>query len=129
MNLAQFGGRLRQAREAAHLTQEDVVNRLGRKDITAISEYENGKRRLAAYELPDYARALGVSVASLFEDLPTDDALDVALLDWFKQLPYDKRQWAYKYIIQTVPIVIGLDHRHTLNDERSNYDSGTKRKR
>lgn len=122
MELSQFGGRLRRIREAAGLTQEEVVARLGKKDTGAISEYENGKRRLYAYEVDDYARALGVSVAEIFEDfLPADD-LDLALLDWFRRLPRDKKRRIYNYIINSVPYIIGDESdRHTLNDEGGAY--------
>ena len=69
MELEQLGKKLRAAREMRGLTQEEVVERLGKKDVTAISEYENGKRRLAAVEIPDYARALGVPITFFFEEV------------------------------------------------------------
>jgi transcriptional regulator with XRE-family HTH domain len=86
-DLVKFGDRLRLARESRNLTQEDVVERLGRKDATAISEYENGKRRLAAYELADYAAALGVPVSYFFEEVMPEGDLELAVVEWFRTLP------------------------------------------
>jgi len=129
MNLAKFGAKLRQVREEQHLTQEDVVGRLGRKTPAAISGYENGRRNLYAVDLPDYARALGVSIQALFEDSLSDDDLDLALLDWFKRLPRDKKRRVFEYIVNSVPYIIGgQGDRHTLNDERLDYPNSKTKK-
>jgi transcriptional regulator with XRE-family HTH domain len=110
MDLAALGSKIRQAREANNLTQEEVVERLGRKDITAISEYENGKRRLAAFELPDLARALNVPITYFFEDVMPEDELETALVEWFRMLPDDhSKRRIFTYIKATAPLVLGGD--------------------
>jgi transcriptional regulator with XRE-family HTH domain len=108
MDIRQFGTRLRLAREQKGLTQEELVERLGRKTTTAISEYENGKRKISAIELPDYARALGIPITFFFLDtIEAEDDLEVALLEWFRQLPSKKRRWVVKHIRLLEPIIIG----------------------
>jgi transcriptional regulator with XRE-family HTH domain len=81
-----LGQRIRQARERLGMTQEILAERAG-KDQRAISEYENGKRRLSAVDLPMFARALEVSLLYFFdgETSPKDD--DAALLEEFSRLP------------------------------------------
>ena len=53
-----FLGLLRQAREAAGLTQEEVARRLGRPQ-TWVSKCELGERRVDFVELEDWAAACG----------------------------------------------------------------------
>ncbi len=53
-----FLGRLRQAREDAGLTQEEVGERLGRPQ-TWVSKCELGERRVDFVELEDWAVACG----------------------------------------------------------------------
>lgn len=70
MELAIIGNRIRQARESAGITQEELANQLG-KSQNAISDYENARRAIRITELPRLAEALGVSVAYFFgEDHP-----------------------------------------------------------
>lgn len=92
-NLKKFGERLRLAREARGLSQDDVVARWRKKDRVAISEYENGKRQLPAVDLPSLAAALDVSITYFFEDVLSEDDIEVAILEWAKRLPTSvKRQ-------------------------------------
>ena len=49
LNLELFGARIRQAREMRGISQDELAA-LIHKDQRAISEYETGKRRLAAVE-------------------------------------------------------------------------------
>lgn len=108
MDLSTFGQRLKFAREMNHLTQEEVVERLGRKDVTAISEYENGKRRLAAFELPDMARALNVPITYFFEDVLPEDELELAVIEWFRTLPgRDAKRRVFTVIKELAPFIIG----------------------
>jgi len=136
MDLVNFGNRLRQAREKNNLTQEQVVERLGRKDITAISEYENGKRRLAAFELPDFARALEVPITYFFEDVLPEDDLEIALVEWFRMLPGERaKRRIFTYMQATAQLIIGGDAlpdnqtsaAHRLNDQRAPYTPRKKR--
>jgi transcriptional regulator with XRE-family HTH domain len=86
VNLLEFGARIRLARERLGLSQEDLASRIQR-DQRAVSEYEHGKRRIAATDLPRLAAALEVPVLYFFEgDLDSDD-LDRMLLIEFKRLP------------------------------------------
>jgi transcriptional regulator with XRE-family HTH domain len=107
-DLARFGERLKQARESRNLTQEEVVERFGRKDATAISEYENGKRRLAAFELADYAAAIGVPITYFFEEVIPEDELEFAVIEWFRTLPDETaKRRVFQFIQDTAPFIIG----------------------
>lgn len=53
-----FLGRLREARESAGLTQQEVATRLGRPQ-TWVSKCELGERRVDFVELEDWAAACG----------------------------------------------------------------------
>ncbi|MEO8391721.1 MAG: helix-turn-helix transcriptional regulator [Chloroflexota bacterium] len=85
LNAEEFGWRIRQAREGRGLSQDELAIRMG-KDQRAISEYELGKRRLAALDLPRLARELGVTVGYFFEET-TEDELEQVLLSEFRNLP------------------------------------------
>ena len=85
MDPAEFGSRMRQAREQRGLSQDELAVRIG-KDQNAISEYELGKRRMAALDLPILARELGVTVGYFFEET-AEDELDSVLLSEFHRLP------------------------------------------
>lgn len=102
-----LGARLKAARERLGLTQEALVERLGKKTVASISEYENGKRRLAAADLPDFARALQVPVSYFYADVLTEDDLEGALMDWFRQLPTPRtRDYAYRLIQNVIPHIL-----------------------
>jgi transcriptional regulator with XRE-family HTH domain len=58
--------RLREARQAAGLTQEQVAEALG-KPQSWVSKCESGERRVDALELNMLANAYGISMDSLFE--------------------------------------------------------------
>ncbi len=81
-----LGLRIRQARERRGMSQDDLAAALAR-DQRAISEYENGKRKLATTDLPAFATVLEVPVLYFFEpDVGVDDS-EAALLNYFHQLP------------------------------------------
>lgn len=72
-----IGPRIRQLRESLTpvVTQADLAARLASRsrldlDRPTITRIENGKRYLRDYEIVAIARALKVSVASLFEGAP-----------------------------------------------------------
>jgi transcriptional regulator with XRE-family HTH domain len=58
--------RLKEARQAAGLTQEYVAERLG-KPQSWVSKSESGERRVDAVELHEFAKLYGISMDSLFE--------------------------------------------------------------
>lgn len=62
-----LGHRVREHRERSGLSQGDLARQIG-LDRTAINKIENGLRRVTALELSDVARALGVRMASFFEE-------------------------------------------------------------
>lgn len=86
MNARVFGQHIRQARERLGMTQETLAERAG-KDQRAISEYEHGKRRLSAIDLPVFAKALDVSLLYFFEGEITPNDLDAVILQEFNRLP------------------------------------------
>lgn len=81
-----LGLRIRQARELRGISQEDLAAAIS-KDQRAISEYENGKRKLAATDLPAIATVLEVPLLYFFEPDVSPHDLDAALLNYFRQLP------------------------------------------
>jgi len=81
-----LGQRIRGAREQRGLSQEEFAALIGR-DQRAVSEYENGKRRIAVTDLPKFADALGMPLAYFYEEGIDADDFDQALLREFHQLP------------------------------------------
>ncbi|MBQ9021371.1 MAG: helix-turn-helix transcriptional regulator [Eggerthellaceae bacterium] len=61
---------LRELREVAGLTQSQVGELLGVYQ-SRISNIENGERTLHAHEIPEYAKALGVSSYDLLSAIET----------------------------------------------------------
>lgn len=90
VNPQQLGKRIRQAREKLGLSQDDLAERVGR-DQRAVSEYESGKRRIYAHDLPTFADALSVPVVYFFRDADAADDKDEMLLDVFHQFGADER--------------------------------------
>jgi transcriptional regulator with XRE-family HTH domain len=88
-----FGLRIRQARERKGLSQDEFAAAVA-KDQRAISEYENGKRKLAATDLPLFATILEVPLLYFFEPEASADDLDAALLNYFHRLPTEDAQRA-----------------------------------
>src|SRR5450432_3824445 len=76
---------MRQARERLEMSQEDLAAAVS-KDQKAISEYENGRRKLAVTDLPAIAAELQVPVSYFFEEEVSLKDLDAALLNYFHQL-------------------------------------------
>ena len=56
------------------------------RDQAAISEYENGKRKLSAVDLPALAEALEVPLMYFFEGEVTSRDLDHAVLGSFQRV-------------------------------------------
>lgn len=57
----EIGFRIKQAREAAKLTQSDLAEKLGFESSTAISLLEGGKRAIAVYTLERIAEVLKIT--------------------------------------------------------------------
>ncbi len=65
----QLAARLREAREAAGLSQEDVAQKLS-LPRPAISQIENGHRRVEALELARFAKLYGRSLSFFADEEP-----------------------------------------------------------
>lgn len=81
-----LGDRIRQARERLGLSQEEFATLIAR-DQRAVSEFEHGKRRLVATELPLIAQALQVPLLYFYEGEFSLQDLDTAILKEFHRLP------------------------------------------
>jgi transcriptional regulator with XRE-family HTH domain len=100
-----LGQRIRQARESLGLSQEEFANRVD-KDQAAISEYENGKRKVAATELSHFAAVLNLPISYFYGDEAEPDDTDRALLAEFHRLPADSRSGAIT-ILRTLADMMG----------------------
>ncbi len=81
-----LGARIRLARERLGLSQTEF-GALVAKDQRAISEYESGKRKIAATDLAAFARVLDVPILFFFEDALEVTDLDRAVLSEFQRIP------------------------------------------
>ena len=96
-----MGRRIRQARERRRLSQEELAGAIG-KDQRSISEYENGRQRLAVVDLPELAAALDVPVRYFFEDEDAPTDLDEVLLEYFHQLSSRDAQLVAVHIVRVL---------------------------
>jgi transcriptional regulator with XRE-family HTH domain len=104
-----LGMRIRQARERRGISQDDLAVAV-KKDQRAISEYENGKRKLAVTDLPLFASALNVPLLYFFEGDTELKDLDAVLLDAFHRLG---SQSAREAIIDVVRVLSKALHPST----------------
>ncbi|MEL6911510.1 MAG: helix-turn-helix transcriptional regulator, partial [Cyanobacteria bacterium J06598_4] len=65
MNYAELGRRIRLAREAASLSQDDVAKHL-KLSRSAISLVESGKRKVDSLELQKFSNLVGKSIEEFF---------------------------------------------------------------
>lgn len=86
LNKELLGERIRMAREAKGLSQEEFAALIGR-DQRGVSEYEHGKRRIAVTDLPLFASVLNVPLLYFFEGNTALDDVDAAVLDELHRLP------------------------------------------
>lgn len=93
MDAKWLGFRIRQARERRGLSQEELAVAVT-KDQRAISEYENGKRKLAVTDLPVFATVLEVPLMYFFEEEAEVFQDDDLLLNYFHQLPSSEARQA-----------------------------------
>lgn len=94
-----LGLRIRQARERLGMSQEDLAAAVSR-DQGAISEYENGRRKLAVTDLSRFATVLEVPVGYFFEEGAPVYELDEVLLNYFHRLPTREAQRAAVDIVR-----------------------------
>lgn len=96
-----LGQRIRQARENLRLSQEDLAA-LVKKDQRAISEYENGRRRLSATDLPTFARVLEVPIMYFYEGEIGEQSQDDEILHEFHRLQSDQIKTAAIDIVRVL---------------------------
>ena len=101
MDAKVLGSHIRLARERSGLSQEELAVAVAR-DQRTISEYENGKRKISAADLPEFAKALDVSVLFFYEGEATRYDLDEALLTEFQHVPTQEMKRA---IIEVVRVL------------------------
>ena len=89
----EFGQRLRNARTAAKISQENLGARVG-LNRTSISNIEKGRQRLLVHQLPVLARVLDVSPEDLLPASPSAGPL--------AGVPADARDWAMQ-VLQAGP--------------------------
>ena len=113
VNAVELGQRIRHARERLGMSQEAFASAVER-DQKAVSEYENGKRKLPATELPVFASVLGVSISYFYEGNFQIDDLDQLILHEFRALPTPEDKQA---AIQAVHLISDTVKRHSVPDD------------
>ena len=68
------GARIRAARKAAGLSQENLGKAVGGISASAISKAERGEKELSPEQLKAIAKTLGIAPETLLEDAETDNA-------------------------------------------------------
>lgn len=98
-----MGQKIRKAREERGLSQEQLAERIAR-DQRSVSEYESGKRRIYAHDLPTIAKALDMPILYFYQDALSETDLDSSLLQQFHQLNVKAR----KTLIDMAQLLIAL---------------------
>ena len=75
-----IGQRLRRARLAVDLTQDDLAKKIG-LSFQQIQKYENGTNRVAAARIPPLAQALNVPIMYFYDAAEPDATVDATLPD------------------------------------------------
>ena len=99
MEMTELGQRIRKAREARGLSQEEFAARISR-DQGAVSEYENGRRRLWATDLPLIAQALDMPLSYFYEERLSPEGLETMLLREFARLPNEQAKQTAIHIVR-----------------------------
>jgi transcriptional regulator with XRE-family HTH domain len=86
VDIKRLGQRIRQARERQGLSQEEFAVRIAR-DQRAVSQYENGVRKIAVTDLTKFAEALSVPLSYFYEEEALENELDNLLLHEFHKIP------------------------------------------
>lgn len=104
-----IGERIRQCREQANLTQDELAKRLGYKSRSSVNKVEKS-RELSNKKVRDYANALGVTPAYLMgweeqepdnADMVSDISGNPKLLNCIEKmmsLPFEDQQLVYGYV-------------------------------
>lgn len=101
MNPNILGQRIKQARESMGMSQGEFARAVG-KDQSDISQYETGKRKIAAVDLLTFAKVLNVPIVYFYEGQFEIDALDQILLDKFHALPTQKARQTALAVLQNL---------------------------
>lgn len=109
MDQRELGKRIRHARERVGLSQEELAEAVQR-DQKAVSEYETGKRKLPATDIPTFASVLGVPFSYFFDGELHLDELDQVLLQEFHTLPTQEDKHT---ALQAVRLISDTVRRHT----------------
>jgi len=109
---SEIGHRIRQARDNIGMSQRDFSDAV-KKDQTAISEYETGKRKVPAVELSLFAQVLQVPVSYFYESDIQPDDLDHILLREFRKLPNLE---AKQLVLQMVRALSSLLKQHSSSE-------------
>jgi len=80
-----IGRKIRLARDAIGMAQDEFADKI-KRDQRSVSQYENGKRRMFAHDLPRIAAALGVPTSYFFDDDPELDEYDQRMLALARKL-------------------------------------------
>ncbi|MCP3801686.1 ImmA/IrrE family metallo-endopeptidase [Allokutzneria sp. A3M-2-11 16] len=132
MGWSEIGGRVRECRLAAGLSQEGLAGKIG-LERTKLAKIESGDRRVDAMELARLSSALGVPMshflrrwppvlsrrAQLVDDTDTEAArqsyrLDASLLTWL----HDVRQLVKLEVLPLQPLLIYPEPVHNAHDAR-----------
>jgi transcriptional regulator with XRE-family HTH domain len=95
----EIGQRIRRARERVGMSQEEFADAVN-KDQRAISEYENGKRKVSASELSTFGSVLSVPISYFYEGNFQIDELDQMMLQEFHKLPSNEAREAVLQVIR-----------------------------
>ena len=109
LNQKQLGSRIRQARENLGLSQEELAEMVSRNQA-AISAYENGNRKIAAVDLPLFARVLEVSLLYFYEgDEWNKYDMHRALFEEFDRLPSPQIKQVVIGIIRSIAEIVTMN--------------------
>jgi len=109
LNAKLLGTRIREARERLGISQDQLAE-LVSKDQAAISAYELGKRKIAAVDLPLFARVLKVSILDLYEGETSLDDLDRAIGE-FHRLPTAESKRSIIDVVRNLCETISMHYR------------------
>lgn len=104
-----LGARIKKAREEKGLSQEEFAALLTR-DQAAISEYENGKRKLSAVDLFSIAKVLQLPILYFYEGSLDIDDLDNAIIHEFHRLPTSE---AKQSVVELVRVISNTLNSHS----------------
>lgn len=119
MDTGTLGQRIRLARERLGISQEELASRIARNQYS-VSEYETGKRRIFAHDLPTLAEALEVPISYFFKEAIEPDDLEEVILQEFRGLAsLEAKQFGIKLIRDLRQF---LDVNHSDNPDSAQLD-------